>query len=170
MVVPLRLLGPLVRATAVNACRALAAHQRRHTNPLPAALAAAANTSTGLSRTLGWDEERRPAPWSCPYEARALAVAALARFAARPLLASSTPPAAASGAAAAASAAVEALAAHLQATLAPPDPRAAAHAAAAAEAAAAARAAAEPNGAEGRTFRAMSLAGPSRLPRAPGHH
>jgi hypothetical protein len=166
MVVPLRLLG------AVNACRALAAHQRRHTNPLPAALAAAANTSTGLGRTLGWDEERRPAPWSCPYEARAVAVAALARFAARPLLASATPPAAAaaSGAAAAASAAVEALAAHLQATLAPPDPRAAAHAAAAAEAAAAARAAAEPNGAEGRTFRAMSLAGPPRLPRAPGYH
>lgn len=76
----------------------------------------------------GWEEGRLPSRWSCPYEARALAVAALAHFAARPLLASSSSAsssaepmlaASASGSAAA----IQALAVHFQATLAPPDPR-----------------------------------------------
>jgi len=167
MVVPLRLLGPLVRATSVNACRALANHQqaRRSTKlgaPSLAAVAAisakSSSTNSGTSARFGSggsgpsgqaNDALSLVPWSCPYEARALAIAKLALYKARPssLHATSsssaasttatTPTAGAAGAASpnsffSSTHSTQVLAAHLQATLAPQDPRAAAAAAEAA--------------------------------------
>jgi len=191
----------LVRATSVNACRALANHQQvqRSAKLAPYSVpppAPSAKKSTSSSRLGSGPSGSLPSGslpsgqandalslvhWTCPYEARALAMANLVQFKARPppsasagaisdptdtttTNAATTGRAGAPGGAAGASKPrADVLAAHLQATLAPQDPRAAA--AAAAQAEMAAQSAAEPLFPAGgaRTKRAMSIAGGSSI-------